>query len=1374
MRSILATLCCLVVWGTYAQDDQLDCGSQGLHEEMLEQDPVYHRSFFALEQRLLQMHNNPDPSRNDEIYTIPVVIHILHEGEAIGQGSNISEEQIMSAMTALNEDFRKIAGSNGDGDGVDVGIEFCLASRDPDGNSTTGINRVDASVVADYAEEGIQATGASGADEETVKELSVWPREDYMNVWVVNEIEDNDALNGIQGFAYFPINSVRDGIVVLHNAFGTTGNIKPNTALNRTFTHEVGHYLGLYHTFHNTTDCEPEISCSTQGDRVCDTPPTPLGGSCNSPACSGTQQVENYMDYTSESCRNMFSAGQKERMRNTLLADRVSLLDSFGCVPVSALDAGVTAIANPVGSSCSPSIEPVVFLTNFGSTELTSCEINYSIDNGTAFTYDWTGSLASGASVEVTLGSMTAGVGDHVFAAWSDDPNNGNDENSGNNESTSDFSISDAGGVTLEVTVDFFGSETTWAVLDEGGNTVAEGGPYVNNQQGTTFTENICISGGCYSLWMFDTYGDGMGFTQGSYVMFDAEGNELLSGGDDFGLEIEHPFCIEDVVVEEPPVASFNATNNDGCGVVYANFFDTSSGSPTSWSWSFPGGSPSSSTAQNPSNISYDSPGTYNVSLTVSNAAGSDAHTLNGLVSVGDGPDISLTLIEPSCFNTNDGSISTNVSGDGPFTYDWSTGHSGTSISALNGGSYSVTITDANGCSAIAEADLDTPAQIFVNINKVDITCNGDDDGIAEALASGGSGSLSYEWSTGAQSSAINGLGQGVYAVTVTDDNGCEATANTSIQEPQVLEVNLIDNDISCDGALGTAVVNPSGGTAPYSISWSNGDSDENTEGLNEGDYDVTITDANGCAQEDNFEITASASLNVNLTVTEISCNGMTDGAAVVEVSGGTGNYTYAWSTGHSWTGISGRGPGTYSITVTDDEGCDGYAEFTLEEPEVLEVSVFKSDISCHGLSDGSATATAIGGTGPYNYLWSDDQTGPVAEHLEAGALVIDVEDSRGCQTSEDLTIVEPSAISGSALMVTMETCEGNNGSAIINPMGGTGDLEILWSNGSTGNLLDNAAAGIYTVQVFDDNGCSLNSEVTIPYDCLDAPEATQLDNQSCDAFDLTLDNTISCDPVAGASMYNWRFINVAAGIFTEEYTTGNNPHFELSNVTNLGYAMSVDVSVRVMNEAEVWSEWGASCPINMAEEIPHTAITESDCSLGNILVGSIISAEYVTGAEMYEWKFVSDNEEIIFESFLNQLTLTEVSGLTEGITYDIQVRTMIGELWSAWGSTCALMYGNDNSMLEHGNGDLSMVVWPNPSNGEKISVFFRNLPGGSPVIELGVYDGSGKLIENNTLSNNTPARELTYHFNEKLSAGIYFLQIRLHDQVFEEKLIIK
>lgn len=967
----------------------------------------------------------------------------------------------------------------------------------------------------------------------------------------------------------------------------------------------------------------------------------------------------------------------------------------------------------------------------------------------------------------------SAGGGSHEFHAWTENPNGQNDENQENDASSSIFTISSGAGAILTVTVDYFGSETTWEVMD-GNEVVASGGPYVNNDQGAEFVENICISEGCYSLWMYDAYGDGMGFTNGSYLLEDSEGNELASGGGNYGTEIEHEFCIENNTTEEAPVASFAVSNNEGCGTVEADFSDQSAGTPTSWSWSFPGGSPSSSSSPNPQNITYDSPGTYTVTLTVSNGAGSDEQTMTNIIEVTEGPTVALNANEPSCHGSTDGSISANVSGDGPFEYEWSTGHSNTSISLLSAGEYSITVTDSNGCEVEQSVSLNDPQEITVSISKEDISCFGLNDGTAEVNANGGTGQLSFEWDNGETDESLSGLSSGNVSVEVTDSNGCAQSASISINEPSALALSVLDNDISCDGAPGSASADISGGTSPFSYDWSTGDNSESISDLNEGDYDLTITDANGCEVESSFEITASESLNLNLTVEPISCAGMSDGSAGIDVTGGTGNYTYEWSTGHTYLGISGRGPGDYWISVVDDQGCEGYEEFSLVDPEVLTLNVFKSDVTCHGLDDGEATASGNGGTGALAYYWDNGENGNTISHLSAGSYEVQLMDAHGCIESESIQIVEPSAITGTALMSAPETCAGLDGGAVINPMGGTGDLTILWSNGQTGQELTNVGAGIYGAEITDSNGCSYATAVTISYDCIEAPDPTTLAEEYCGMTGALLDQAIYCVPVENASMYNWRFVNAANGLFAEEYTAGNNPSFLLSNVMNLHYAMNVEVSVRVMNDQEIWSDWGPICVFDMSPEVPTTQLSESDCAMENIVVGSIVSAGAVSGADTYEWEFSSENETVVITTFMNQVTLDLTSGLTEGENYEVRVRSKVGDQWSPWGEICQIIFGTENSIQNIENQDVSIMLWPNPSNGENISLQFRNLPEGSHVIEFGVYDGSGKLIENNTLSIRSEQPELTNIFQNKLSAGVYFLQIRLDTQVYEEKLMIR
>jgi PKD repeat protein len=1153
MKSITIFLSFFLLAGLTAVNAQSSgepCGSTAVHTKRLETDTVYHRSWFNMEQRLHAM-QQVESERSDEIFTIPVVVHIIHTGQSIGMGANISDEQINSAITALNEDFRKLEGSNGDGDGVDVGVEFCLASRDPNGNPTTGINRVNGSSVPLYETQGIKATGILGANEVAVKTLSVWPRASYLNIWVVTEIEDNNAVNGIQGYAYFPVNNVVDGIVILYNAFGTIGNVKPNTAMNRTLTHEVGHYVGLYHTFHSTTSCGAEVSCTTQGDKVCDTPPTVTAGSCNSPACSGTQQVENYMDYTAEWCRNMFSEGQKTRMRNTLLTQRATILESLGCMAVTAIDAGIASINQPTGIFCNGSISPSVRLTNYGSTTLNTCTINFSVDNMSTSSFNWTGSLAAAQSINVPLPALNTSAGEHEFAAWTSNPNGNADENSANNEATSNFTVSSGATLTLNITVDFFGSETTWAIV-QNGSVLFNGGPYVNNQQGTTFSESLCLDTGCYTIEIYDSYGDGMSFTNGNYQLVNSDGLVLANGGGNFGLMAQHPFCVDapEVVLPNPPVAAFSASAVAACGNLTTNFSNTTTGAPTSFTWSFPGGNPSSFTGQNPPAITYSSPGTYTVTLTASNEGGSHTASQAQFITVHANPTVSISSTQPTCNGQTNGVLQATAAGNGPFNYTWSNGATGGQLQNLGAGNYSVTAVGANNCSATSQA--------------------------------------------------------------------------------------------------------------------------------------------------------------------------------------------------------------------------------TLINPSAINLTLFKSDITCFGAANGSISATGAGGTAPLLYTWSNGMTGQFVSGLTAGSYTATLNDANGCSTQASVQIAQPSEIVLSLTESNPETCAGNDGSILVNAMGGTGNLAITWNNGLTGQQLTNLNEGLYVATVTDGQGCTKQLTVDLMLECESAPESTKLIDEQCGAASMALSDVLFCNEVAGAEMYQWQFFNPTTGFEAEGFSLGNNNTFLLENVTNLAYGMNVSVKLRVQYAGNTWSPWGEACSISMRPDVPETELSTADCAAQTVWPGSTITANISAGAHTYQWAFDDGVNTHVFETYQSNLMLPYGEPLIEGQTYLVSVRVQVGDMWSSWGNACELKFGEAASVSERPEDAMSMACWPNPSTGENIFIQFRNLPIGTSVLELEVYDLSGKLVENKLLSSEAPQGVLTVHFDRKLQSGMYFLRTHASGVVFEEKIIVQ
>jgi hypothetical protein len=505
------------------------------------------------------------------IYTIPVVFHVIHKGEAVGSGTNLSTAQLTSAIDALNRDYRRTSANGGiaQGAGPDTEIQFCLAQVNPSGAAHSGINRVSGTGVSGYSSNGI-----TGSNESAVKALSRWDNRYYLNIWVVSEIEGNGAdlsnpsnwSGGTLGYAYLPTSPVTananlDGIVAVNLCVGNDPNQTLGYRLwpwgglrNRTLTHEVGHFLGLNHTFEGES-CS-ESNCNTQGDDICDTPPTTSGSTCNSPACPNTQ-IANYMDYTEETCQNRFTTGQSTVMRGVLTGARTALVNTSNCGVSTAFDANISAIGTPSGTLCQTTFTPVVTLTNSGSTTLTSVQIQYFIDANSASTYNWTGSLASNASASVTLGSLSTTTGPHTFTARtvSGTLNGSNtDQVTSNDQLVSNFTVAASGSsVTLNLALDCFGEEITWEIRNSSNQLMSSGGPYVNNAAGQQVTQTLCLANGCYDFIINDSYGDGLygSFWQnctinGTYSITDGSSTlvTMTAVNGDFDFQATHNFCI--------------------------------------------------------------------------------------------------------------------------------------------------------------------------------------------------------------------------------------------------------------------------------------------------------------------------------------------------------------------------------------------------------------------------------------------------------------------------------------------------------------------------------------------------------------------------------------------------------------------------------------------------------------------------------------------------------------------------------------------------------------------------------------------------------------------------------------------------------------
>ncbi len=427
--------------------------------------------------------------------TIPIVFHIIHKGEA--DETNISDEQVISQVAALDTGFRW-------GPGVDTKIQFCLASRDPNGNPTNGITRHNGVDLFgnQYDFDGVAPDGISdGVNDNDLKSATgCWNPDEYVNFYIVSEIDGNNAGNGIQGYAYLgPTGDCRDGIVQLYNVTGTTGVLKPARQQGETAVHEMGHHLSLYHTFSNSNDCV-ESNCETQGDLVCDTPPTLVNTSCDASTFGECPEAmtENFMDYTSETCKYTFSVGQAERMHNMLQTSRQGLVDSYACVTPVDYDVAVTsAFYNE--QWCTDYQDIWITVTNQGNEPTPFAEVVLTC-GGVEYTeelYD----LTSGAGVSVMF--------DDVFVADADGFDveiiSELDEYPSNDTDYWPLSYQEGELLTIDVYKDFWGC-LGWQLLRADGEVLVED-DYSAGE--ATYTYDVCVYEGCYTIAAQDCAGDG-------------------------------------------------------------------------------------------------------------------------------------------------------------------------------------------------------------------------------------------------------------------------------------------------------------------------------------------------------------------------------------------------------------------------------------------------------------------------------------------------------------------------------------------------------------------------------------------------------------------------------------------------------------------------------------------------------------------------------------------------------------------------------------------------------------------------------------------------------------------------------------------------
>jgi len=639
--------------------------------------------------------------------------------------------------------------------------------------------------------------------------------------------------------------------------------------------------------------------------------------------------------------------------------------------------------------------------------------------------------------------------------------------------------------------------------------------------------------------------------------------------------------------------------------------------------------------------------GQCNATASVTVSGGTPGYTYNWLPSGGSGPSatglcagvytvdiadqggctetVTFTITEPpalsattsstpaACGNNNGAASVTPSGGAGGYTYVWSPlGGNASTAPNLNAGTYTCVITDVNGCSISPTVNVASTGGLASNVAGTDALCFGG-TGSATMTPVGGNPGYTYIWSpSGGTGATATGLPAGTYTCVVTDASGCSSTSAVIISEPTQLTVSSAGFNVSCFGVCdGQVVTIPNGGTANYTFLWNTGCTSAACSNICAGNYTVTVTDANGCTATDTANVTEPPAIVINTVVQDASC-GQSDGSATANANGGSGLLSYQWIGGPANAAYTNIPAGTYSVIVTDANGCSDTVTATVGNLNgVLLASCGITDVSCYGLTDGTVNVCASQGNPNYTYTWSPNVSATAtATNLAAGVYVITVTDALGCIATITTTVTQPPQLLITATAAPATVCQGAGVQLTGIPAGGSPAYTVTWNPGALAGNLQNitpATTTTYTVDVTDANGCTADTTVlvtvsAVPVSAFSADTTTGCAPLLVDFSDLS---TVTVPSVI--TTWSWDFGDNTTSTLqnpTHNYTTPGVYSVTLTVTTNDGCTQTIVMS----NYINVYA-------------LPIAAFTASPQPT-TILASTIYFTDQSTNATSWSWNF--------------------------------------------------------------------------------------------------------------------------------------------------------
>ncbi|MDX1407457.1 MAG: SprB repeat-containing protein, partial [Saprospiraceae bacterium] len=672
-----------------------------------------------------------------------------------------------------------------------------------------------------------------------------------------------------------------------------------------------------------------------------------------------------------------------------------------------------------------------------------------------------------------------------------------------------------------------------------------------------------------------------------------------------------------------------------------------------------------------------------------------------------------------SCDSTaTDGQASVRaIGGTPPYTIDWSHGATGDTATDLAPGVYTITVTDTEGGSKVASLEINDPRIVVTLTQEQPESDLNAGDGIASMHVEGGAPAYTALWSNGSTSALQNGLSEGLYTVTVTDQIGCTGTAEIEItREIRPLAVTINPGDpIKCPGgANGSARADVSGGREPFQFAWSKQStqvaSGDRVDNLSAGTYQVQVTDNTGATATASITIEEPKQFVVTIQVEQSASTGQSDGRATGTASGGTPPYIYSWSNDERGPTAVKLAPHGHTLAVTDAHGCLTTAGVEISENILpLTVAIAQTeDINCPGMTSGALEASISGGKGPYTYAWNSGQDVMAISDLPAGTYGITVTDAVGTTTSAEAVITQPDVLSAKLFVEQPATTNNADGRARIEVAGGTAPYQYTWDSGETTATANQLAPGERQVSVTDAAGCTLVKGVMITEDILPLVAAIN-----------ALESSIACAGQATAAVragvhggkgpYSYRWSNGA----TEE-TVRNLP------AGVVGLTVTDDAGTQAVAEMEIEEP----APISIELQVRQAASTNAEDGRARARVSGGL------GKYTYSW----DNGESTAEAErlapgVRKVTVTDEVGCTATGMVEIQENILplsinieqTAEILCAGAATGALQ-------LDISGGKEPFIsVWSNGGSGSRLtdlsagtySVVLRDAAGGEAQAEF-------------------------------------------------------